>query len=124
MVEQIYDSLGIFAIRPVTAFHIAIVYGYTNLIQLFQSRIGPGISVDINIGTENGTTLLHWACKTCNLPIVQRLCAFDTLQMDVSAIEIWQDTPFLTACRQAKGVPIVNELLKYQDRFDVNAQSR
>jgi len=85
-----------------------------NLLLQYQNKY------NINTPDKNGFTILHWAIQQHNRTIVTKLCALPNIDLNAQ-FPPHLATPFVFAAYKGN-IEIINELLKYQDRMNINSQ--
>ena len=81
----------------------------------------PTKPININqVSRNNGKSALHYACENANLSMIQKLCQIDGLDMNIK--DSAGNIPFSVAV-SAGNLAIVDELLQYITKFDINSQN-
>ena len=101
-----------------TCLHLAIKFKEEEMFSIFlQHLLTVFGAYKINIVNKRGQSLLHVAITANNANIVKQLCPLEGINMNIG--DSWTRSPLEWACIKGRTL-IVQELLRYKDKFDIN----
>jgi len=113
--------------EPKVDMNIEDLYGRTALMLSCEGGYLPIVEVllqyqdryDINCQDSDGFTALHLACNNNHVDVVKRLC--QDPKLDMTKKNVYAYKALMIGCDKGY-LPIVEVLLQYQDRYDINCQ--